>query len=225
MNNFSDIFKKSFISQFSMVDISLRYVVMALGLCCLFAAYIFIVYRFVTRKTFYDKSTSISIALSSVVVCSIIITIQSNLVVSLGMVGALSIIRFRTAIKNPLDLVFMFWSIAVGIICGAGMPVIAAILSFALTGGIVIFNMIPIATAPMLLVVNATTFDARDAVLEEVKKNTAFYTVKSQVSEENRLSMILEVRLKKEANLVQAVSSVENVTRAALLSHDGEVTF
>ena len=225
MNNFSDIFKKSFLNELSTVDISLKFVVFSIGLCCVFAAYIFIVYQLTTRKTFYDKATSISIALSSVVVCGIILTIQSSLVVSLGMVGALSIVRFRTAIKNPLDLVFMFWSIAIGIICGVGMPMIAVVLSFAMTGGILIFCMVPMATAPMLLIVNAADFSARDKILEVVKSNASFYTIKSQVSEEHRLSMVVEVRVKKNSNLVQAVSSVEGVTRAALLSHDGEVTF
>lgn len=225
MNNFSDIFKKSFLNELSTVDISLKFVVFSIGLCCVFAAYIFIVYQLTTRKTFYDKATSISIALSSVVVCGIILTIQSSLVVSLGMVGALSIVRFRTAIKNPLDLVFMFWSIAIGIICGVGMPMIAVVLSFAMTGGILIFCMVPMATAPMLLIVNAADFSARDKILEEVKSNASFHTIKSQVSEEHRLSMVVEVRVKKNSNLVQAVSSVEGVTRAALLSHDGEVTF
>jgi len=225
MNNFSDIFKKSFLAELSTVDISLKFVVFSIGLCCLFAAYIFLVYRYTTRKTFYDKSTSISIALSSVVVCAIILAIQSSLVVSLGMVGALSIVRFRTAIKNPLDLVFMFWSIAVGIICGVGLHMIAVVLTFAMTGGILIFCMVPVAKAPMLLVVNAASLSARDEILNAVKNNVTFYTIKSQVCEEHRLSMILEIRAKKDNNLLQSVSAVENVTRAALLNHDGEVTF
>lgn len=223
--NFSEIFKKSFLQEFSAVDISLKFVVLALGLCCLFAAYIFFVYRITTRKTFYDKGMGISIALTSVVVCGIILTIQSSLVVSLGMVGALSIVRFRTAIKSPMDLMFMFWAIAVGIICGVGIPMIAVVLSFALTGGILVFRLIPVAKSPMLLVVNAASCSAKDAILAAVKENAAFYTIKSQVCEDTRLSLILEVRIKKNNNLVQAVSAVENVTRAALLSHDGEVTF
>ena len=101
--NFGDIFKKSFLANFSYADISLRSIVMSYGLCCLFALYLFLVYRLVTRKTFYDKNMSIAIAVISVIVCGVILTIQSSIVVSLGMVGALSIVRFRTAIKNPLE--------------------------------------------------------------------------------------------------------------------------
>ena len=225
MNNFSDIFKKSFLEDLSAADISLNFVVTSIGLCCLFAAYIFFVYRVTTRKTFYDKATSISIALTSVVVCGIILTIQSSLVVSLGMVGALSIVRFRTAIKNPMDLVFMFWAIAVGIICGVGLPMIAVVLSFAMTGGILIFCLLPVGKAPMLLVVNASALSAKSHILQAVKKNSAFYTIKSQVAESTRLSLVLEVRTKRHGDLVGAVSAVDGVTRAALLSHDGEVTF
>lgn len=223
--NFSEIFKKSFLNELSTADISLRFVVLSLGLCCLFAAYIFFVYQATTRKTFFDRNTCISIALTSVIVCGIILTIQSSLVVSLGMVGALSIVRFRTAIKNPMDLMFMFWAIAIGIICGVGLPMIAIVLSFAITGGIIIFNLLPIARSPMLLIVNASADAAKEHIFATVKEHTSFYTVKSQVVEKNRLSLVLEVRLKKNDDLISEVSALEHVTRASLLSHDGEVTF
>lgn len=223
--NFSDIFKKSFLNELSTADISFRFIVLSLGLCCLFAAYIFFVYRITTRKTFYDKNTSLSIALTSVVVCAIILTIQSSLVVSLGMVGALSIVRFRTAIKNPMDLLFMFWSIAVGIICGVGLPIIAIVVSFALTAGIIFFTLLPVAHSPLLLIVNADTLSAKEPILNAVKAGTVAYTVKSQVAEHDRLSLVLEVRIQKNADLIGDISSLEHVTRASLLSHDGEVTF
>ena len=106
--NFGDIFKKSFLEAISTGDISWKWILFITLITCLFAAYIFFAYRIITRKTFYNKSFNISLAAIAIIVAAIVISIQSSLVVSLGMVGALSIVRFRTAIKDPVDLVFLF---------------------------------------------------------------------------------------------------------------------
>ena len=118
--SFKDIFKKSFLEGFASTEITTLTVVTALGVACLLALYIFFVYRVVTRKTFYSKNFNITLAGVTVITASLILTMQSSVVLSLGMVGALSIVRFRTAIKEPMDLMFLFWSISVGIICGSG---------------------------------------------------------------------------------------------------------
>ena len=110
------------------------------------AVYIYFVYRFISRTTFYDKSFSVSMAMVSVVVTGIILAMQANLIISLGMVGALSIVRFRTAIKEPMDLLFLFWSISTGIICGAGLYELAALLALVCTMGILILQIIPVKT-------------------------------------------------------------------------------
>jgi hypothetical protein len=159
---FNDIFKKSFLTSFDTGDHSLRFILTALALSCFFAVYIFFVYRLVTRKTFYNKSFNISLAANVVIVAGIILTIQSSIVLSLGMVGALSIIRFRTAIKEPMDLTFLFWSISAGIICGAGLPGIACLVSIIVSGLVVVLDYIPVAKAPMILIVNASDKSAKD---------------------------------------------------------------
>ena len=118
--NFSDIFKKSFLNGFTAADINIYTSMTAMLVASSIALYIFVVYRVLTRKTFYSKSFNISLACITLITTSIILTIQSSIVVSLGMVGALSIVRFRTAVKDPMDLTFLFWAIAVGISCGVG---------------------------------------------------------------------------------------------------------
>lgn len=223
--NFSDVFKKSFISSFSTADMSLKYVLLSLGLVCLFAVYIFFVYRIVTRKTFYRQSFNITLAIIAIIVASIVLAIQSNIVVSLGMVGALSIVRFRTAIKDPVDLMFLFWSIAVGIIVGAGLPGIAMVASALITGGIVFFEMIPIAKAPMLLIVSADKGARREEIISCIKDNTFAYTIKSQTYGNERLEMIVEVRTKEDSQLLDLVNSINGIHRCSLMNHDGEVTF
>lgn len=119
--SFNDIIKNSVLKAFSTPGFSTTNAVISLGICFCVAVYIYFVYRFISRTTFYDKSFNVSMAMISVIVTGIILAMQANLIISLGMVGALSIVRFRTAIKEPLDLLFLFWSISTGIICGAGL--------------------------------------------------------------------------------------------------------
>lgn len=223
--SFKDIFKKSFLASVSTADLSIRRIMLTFFITCVFAFFIFIVYRFITRKTFYNKNFNISLAANTVIVAAIIMTIQSSIVVSLGMVGALSIIRFRTAIKDPMDLTFLFWSISIGIICGAGLPGIALAASFILTVIILGLDAVPVAKAPLLLIVNASDRNIRDDILQAVKANTQSFTVKSQVFESNRLDMVVEVRTKTGNALIDSVSTIAGISRCSLISHDGEVTF
>jgi uncharacterized membrane protein YhiD involved in acid resistance len=223
--SFNDIFKKSFLKTINTGDVSLNTIILTFLIVCIFAAYIFAVYRIVTRKTFYNKNFNISLAAITIIVAAIIMTIQSNVVVSLGMVGALSIVRFRTAIKEPMDLVFLFWSIAIGIICGAGLPGIAVAASLVLTVGILVLDAIPVAKAPLLLVIHATDKEIREEILEAVRNNTRIFHVKSQTMETKQLDMIVEVRTKEGNALIDSIERIEGVTRCSLVSHDGEVTF
>ena len=225
MTNFSDIFKKSFLEGFTGGDISTGRIAATLAVTVLIAVYIFVIYRVVTRKTFYSKTFNISLVALSVITSAIILAMQSNLVISLGMVGALSIIRFRTAIKDPMDLVFLFWAISIGIICGAGLYEIAVLTSLLVTVGIICLDLIPTSKAPMMLVVNATELDAENAVLEAVKAAGKVCKVKSRNYTEGHLDLIVEVRVAKEAALVKSVSEIDAVTSVSLISHDGEVTF
>ncbi len=225
MSNFSDIFKKSFLEGFTGGDISTGRIAATLAVTALIAVYIFVIYRVVTRKTFYSKTFNISLTALAVITAAIILAMQSNLVISLGMVGALSIIRFRTAIKDPMDLVFLFWSISIGIICGAGLYEIAVLTSLLVTVGIICLDLVPTSKAPMMLVVNATELDAEEAVLNAVKAAGKVCKVKSRNYTEGHLDMIIEVRVTEEAKLVKTVSEIAAVTSVSLISHDGEVTF
>ncbi len=222
---FQDIFKKSFLEGYAATEITTMTVVVALGIACVIALYIFFVYRVVTRKTFYSKNFSISLAGVTVITTSLILTMQSSVVLSLGMVGALSIVRFRTAIKEPMDLMFLFWSISVGIICGAGLAEVAVILSVVMTLGILILDRIPVAKAPMILVVNANDLHAEEAVSRVVKKYVRHFSIKSRNMTESTLDLVVELRTAQGSELLQEVMGLEGVTSASLLAHDGEVTF
>ena len=222
---FSDIFKKSFLEGFSASDINIYTATVALLVTSALALYIFVVYRVVTRKTFYSKTFNISLAGIALITAGVIVTIQSSIVVSLGMVGALSIVRFRTAVKAPMDLMFLFWSIAVGIICGTGLAEIAIILSIIITVGILILNGLPVAKAPLILVVNASDLDAEEMILSVVSKFAKHPAVKSRNMTKDSLDLIIELRTDAGSKLVREILGLESVTSASLMAHDGEVTF
>ena len=223
--SFKDIFKKSFLEGYASAEITTFTIVVALGIACLLALYIFFVYRVVTRKTFYSKNFNITLAVITVITASLILTMQSSVVLSLGMVGALSIVRFRTAVKDPMDLAFLFWSISVGIICGAGLAQVAVILSVVITVGILVLDQLPVAKAPMILVVNANDLDAEEAILAAAKQYVKHLQVKSRNMTDVSLDLVIELRTGEGSALVRDVKKVSGVTAVSLLAHDGEVTF
>ena len=220
-----DIFKKSFLEGFGSASLGTDEIIVAILITCVFALYIFAVYRVMTKKTFYSKNFNISLAAISVITSGVILTIQSSIVVSLGMVGALSIVRFRTAIKDPMDLIFLFWSITVGIICGAGLAQVAVIVSLAITLLLLVLDKLPVAKAPMILVVDSSDITGEKTVMDEVGKYAKHANIKSRNLTDDGLNMVIELRSDNCSELVLKVKSIESVRSASLLAHDGEVTF
>lgn len=220
-----DILKDSFIKNFSAEGISTVDVFLALGVTLAISLYIFFVYRIMTRKGFYNKSFNISLTAVAIITAAIIITIQSSIVVSLGMVGALSIVRFRTAIKEPMDLMFMFWAIAVGIICGAGLYSVAILVSFIITIIIYILDQLPVVNASSILVVQAVRKDMEKNITDIISGYSKHYKVKSRNMNSNGLNMVIELRVKDGGALLQSICALEGVDYASLLDHDGDVTF
>ena len=223
--NLSDIFESSFLEGYASADITGYKAVICLMLCAAFGLYIFLAYRVLTRKSFFDKNFVISLPVIAVITGAIILTVQSNIVISLGMVGALSIVRFRTAIKDPIDLAFLFWAISVGIICGAGLALIAVMLSVIITIGMFFLDWITLGKAAKLLVVNASNANVEDAVLNIAKTYCKYHNVKSRTISNKEFNMVVEVRLTKERELITEISELSGITFVSLLAHDGEVTF
>lgn len=221
--SFKDIFKNSFLNGFT-DGIDVKTILVGLVVTTIIAIYIFLIYRLVTRKTFYSQTFNLSLIAMAIITAAIILTIQSNIVLSLGMVGALSIIRFRTAIKDPLDLVFLYWSISIGIICGAGLSVIAVILTLVMTVVVLVMQKYPIKKLSMVLVVNSNKTESDKAILETVKKHCKHYKVKSKNLSSGSLDMVVEVNVDEGSELVHDVLKVDGVTSASILTHDGEIT-
>ena len=220
---FNDIFKSSFLE--NVTSISLLDMGIALLLAFGLGLFIFLIYKKTFSGVMYSSSFGVTLIALTMITTLVILAVTSNVVLSLGMVGALSIVRFRTAIKDPMDLMFLFWSISVGIICGAGLAQVAVILSVVITVGILVLDHMPVAKAPMILVVNANDLDAEEAVTAAVKKYVKYVQVKSRNLTDASLDLVMELRTNEGSALVRDVKNVSGVTAVSLLAHDGEVTF
>ena len=221
-----DVIKDSFLSGYSATDFGTKMIITTLAFSCLLGIYIFFCYRIMTRRTFYSKSFASSLVAVCMIVSAIILSMQANVIVSLGMVGALSIVRFRTAIKDPQDLVYMFWSIAAGIICGVGLTEVALLLSLGLTIVLFILEKIPVSRAPKILIINSVNSkEAEDEIEDLIKKHTGYYKVKSKVLTESAIDWAVEIRTSEDRTLTSELSSRKNTVSVSLLDHDGEVNF
>ena len=225
MISFSDVFKKSFLEGFAGTEIGIKTTVIALSIASLLALYLFVLYRVLSRKAFYSKSFNISLAGITLITTAVILTIQSSIVVSLGMVGALSIVRFRTAVKEPMDLMFLFWAITNGIICGVGLANIAVLLSLFLTVGIMLLDRLPVVKAPQVLVVNAGDCTIEEAVMQTVGKYAKYSKIKSRSMTADTLNLVIELRTDAGSDLLQQIMELDQVSSASMLAQDGEVTF
>lgn len=222
---FKDIFKKSFIQGFTRYDATPENIIVVFLIASIFALYIFFAYRLLTRRTFYSKSFNIALPALVLITAGVILTIQSSVVISLGMVGALSIVRFRTAIKDPMDLVFLFWAISTGIICGAGLAQISCVLAFILTVALFVLDRLPVAKTPKILMVSGNSYELEKSIMALVQKYCKTFVVKSRALSNGKINLVVEIRASDDSALLQEVAALENVVSSTILAHDGEVTY
>ena len=221
---FKDIFKKGFLTSYANTEITFRYAVLAMLVCLVIALVICTVYYFKSRKYFFSKEFAVSLVALSVITVSVILTIQASVVVSLGMVGALSIVRFRTAIKNPLDLVFLFWSISVGIICGAGLYYIAVPLTLVLGIVILLSDEIPGVSRNKILVLDGRYPYDEAQTMNIVRKYAKWYNVRTESVHNDGVNLIVEVRKVKDgAGLIRELRQTGAFHDVALLTQEGTV--
>ena len=188
------------------------------------AVYIFMIYKSMNRNSFYNKNFSLSLIALAVITSSVILTIQANIVVSLGMVGALSIVRFRTAIKDPMDLVFLFWSISTGIICGAGFALIAVMASLAVTASILVFSMLPESRSSLILVINADSHRNEETIMKIIDACCRYAKTRARNVLKDSLSLTVEVQPRDQKALMDGLMELDCVTSASLVEHCGDVT-
>lgn len=217
---FNEIFKDSFIDNFSS-NLSIPTISITLIYAFLLSIFVFFIYKLTTKNVIYSKKFNVSMSLMSIITAAIVLSMQANITVSLGMVGALSIVRFRTAIKEPRDLLFLFWSISNGIIIGAGIYAIALVLAIVLGIAMLFFDIIPEKKSPYLLVIYFKNVSTRDIeiILGSYKVK---YRLKSENLSSKESSYIYELKFKDNKEFLNDILKIKGVNEVNLMSQDGE---
>ena len=219
--SFQDMFKSSFlenVTEFSLLDTCI-----GLAVALLVGLFIFMIYKKTLTGVLYSDGFALTLVGLSLVTTLVIMAVTSNVVLSLGMVGALSIVRFRTAIKEPVEIVFLFWSLAVGIVIGAGMIPLAIIGSAIIGVILLLFANRKIRKQPYILVVSCKDEAAEQRITEILAKAVEYYTVKSKTVNAAGIEFTAELRTKDaETAFVNRITELEGVGNATLVSYNGE---
>lgn len=220
--NFNDIFKTNFldkVSGFSFTDAAL-----AITAAFLVGMFIYLIYKKTFGGVMYSRAFNISLVLLTMLTTLVILAITSNVIIALGMVGALSIVRFRTPIKDPMDLVYLFWSVVAGIVIGAGLIPLAVLGSVIIGVILIAFVSRNVIETPYILIINCTDENAEGSAVDLLKKVFSKYRVKSKtVTAEKGVELVYEIRLKNgETKFVNELSAIPGITNSALVSFNGE---
>ncbi len=220
--NFNDIFKSNIldkVTSFSVLDM-----VIALGLAFMLGLFVFLVYKKTFRGVMYSASFGVSLLSMTLITTLIIMAISSNIILSLGMVGALSIVRFRSAIKEPLDIAFLFWAISVGIVLGAGLIPLAVFGSLFIGIIMVLFVNKRSTDNPYILVLRCDGDESEKDAMDYITKSVKKHVVKSKtVAAGSGVELTVEIRLKDmSTRFVNEISLIAGVNNAVLVSYNGE---
>lgn len=218
---FNDIFKSGFlenVTQFSAVD-----TLIGMLFALVIGLFIFVVYKKTFNGVMYSSGFALTLVGLSLVTTLVIMAVTSNVVLSLGMVGALSIVRFRAAIKEPIEIVYLFWAIAAGIVIGAGMIPLAVIGSAIIGVILILFANRKMHENPYILIINCEDEKAEDAATEMTGKSVNRFLVKSKTVSSDGIELTAEVRLKDAAtSFVNGIQDIEGVNHVTLVSYNGE---
>ncbi|WP_026493763.1 DUF4956 domain-containing protein [Butyrivibrio sp. XPD2002] len=218
---FNDIFKSSFLE--NVTSISILDMAIAMVLAFAIGMFIFLVYKKTYQGVMYSSSFGVTLVALSMITTLVILAVTSNVVLSLGMVGALSIVRFRAAIKEPLDIAFLFWSIAVGIVLAAGLIPLAVFGSIIIGVILLVFVNKKSYLMPYIVVINCTGHEAEVKASDYIKSKVERFVVKSKSAQKGNLELNIEVRLKEDnTDFINELSDLDGINSAVLVSYNGE---
>lgn len=218
---FQDVFKSSFLENVNSVSLLDMSVALTLAFCL--GLFIFMVYKKTFQGVMYSSSFGVTLVALTMITTVVILAVTSNVVLSLGMVGALSIVRFRTAIKEPLDIAFLFWSIAVGIVLAAGMIPLAVVGSVVIGVILLVFANKKSYVHPYILVLECDGQESENRAKAFLEQHVSRSAVKSKTAQAGKVELNLEVRLKEDnTDFVTALSRLQGVRSAVLVSYNGD---
>lgn len=221
MISFNDIFKSSFLE--NITSVSILDMVVALVLAFGLGLFIFLVYKKTYQGVMYSSSFGVTLVALTMITTVVILAVTSNVVLSLGMVGALSIVRFRTAIKEPLDIAFLFWSIAVGIVLAAGMIPLAVVGSVIIGVILIVFVNKKSHKNPYIIVVSCVNHDSEVDATRFLDSVTEKCVIKSKTVQAGSIELNMEIRLKEDnTDFVNMLVNMNGVNSAVLVSYNGE---
>ena len=218
---FNVIFKSSFLE--SITEFSAADTLIAMVAALVIGMFIFVVYKKTFNSVMYSTSFAMTLVGMTMVTTLVILAVTSNVVLSLGMVGALSIVRFRAAIKEPMEIVYLFWAVAAGIVIGAGMLPLAVIGSAIIGVILILFANKKIHDNPYLLILNCQDENAENTALSVMKEAVKKYAVKSKTVNVQGIEFTAEIRMKDgETAFVNRLNEIAGVENATLVSYNGE---
>ena len=218
---FQDIFKSSFLENVN--SVSILDMVLAMALAFGLGLFIFLIYKKTFAGVMYSSSFGVTLVALTMISTLVILAVTSNVVLSLGMVGALSIVRFRTAIKEPLDIAFLFWSIAVGIVLAAGMIPLAVFGSVIIGVILLVFANRKSHVNPYIVVLQCADHQSEEAAVRLLREHVQRMVVKSKTVQRELVELNAEVRLKDEnTDFLNTLSQMAGVSSAVLVSYNGD---
>ena len=218
---FNDIFKSSFLKNINAV--SALDMVLALTLAFGLGLFIFYIYKRTYAGVMYSTSFGVTLIALTMITTLVILAVTSNIVLSLGMVGALSIVRFRTAIKEPMDIAFLFWAIAAGIVLAAGLIPLAVFGSVLIGIILLAFSSRKDVSKPFIVVLNCDSQKSEDAALTLLDVRTERCSVKSKTARKGQVELTIEIRLKDgNTDFINELAALQGVQSAVLVSYNGD---
>lgn len=185
------------------------------------SVYEFMVYRLVSHRAFYNRSFNICIAILPFFISTIILCLQSNIVITLGTIGALAILRFRTAVKDPVDMLYLLWSVHIGIVCGCQLYEVAILTSLVVTIVLIVMEYFSIGKRPFVLVLHCAP-ENEDSILEKIKEHTKKYRIKSRNFTEKGMNMVMEISVKDPKALSDSIRETEGVEKFSIIEYDSD---
>ncbi len=219
--SFQDIFKSSFlenVNSVSVLDMALA-MVLAFGL----GLFIFFIYKKTYAGVMYSSSFGVTLIALTMITTLVILAVTSNIVLSLGMVGALSIVRFRTAIKEPLDIAFLFWAIAAGIVLAAGLIPLAVFGSVIIGVILLVFANLKDMSRPFIVVIECDGHGSEKTAMRVLREYAGRCSVKSKTARKDAVELTVEIRLRGgNTDFVNEIAHIEGVRSAVLVSYSGD---
>lgn len=216
-----EIILETFRKAFAESGVAVVTVLTVLIMTALLSLYEYAVYRNVSHRAFYNRMFNICIAVMPSLIATIILCLQSNIVITLGTIGALAILRFRTAVKDPVDMLYLLWSVHIGITCGTQLYVVAILTSVVVTLLLLVFTNVQIGKKPFVAVIRSASKDQEEEILNAVKSVTNAYRVKSRNYTKTGADYVIELSVRNPSDLTAKLNTL-NLDKYSVIEYDSE---